>query len=101
MERFRLHAGRSRRRFKVGDRVYAYSYGNEKGGFYAEYAAVPASNVGHVPKNLQLKDAGAIGTTGLTALQGVDDALEVESGESIIVHAASGGVGSLALQFAK
>src|SRR5438132_4114446 len=81
----------ARRRFKVGDRVYAYSYGNEKGGFYAEYAAVPARNVSRVPKNLQLMGAGAIGTTGLTALQGVDDALEVASGESIIIHAASGG----------
>jgi NADPH2:quinone reductase len=90
----------ARRRFKVGDRVYAYSYGNEKGGFYAEYVAVAASKVGHVPKNLALMAAGAIGTTGLTALQGVD-ALQIEMGESIIVHAASGGVGCLALQFTK
>ena len=60
----------ARRRFKVGDRVYAYSYGNEKGGFYAEYVAVEANKVGRVPKNLELMAAGAIGTTGLTALQG-------------------------------
>src|SRR3981189_1918690 len=62
------------RRLKVGDRVYAYSFNNPKGGFYAEYAAVPAERVAHIPAVLDLKQAGAIGTTGITALQGVDDA---------------------------
>jgi NADPH:quinone reductase len=89
------------RRFKVGDKVYAYSWLNPKGGFYAEYVAVPAENVAPPPRRLDLRRAGAIPVTGLTALQGVDDVLRVKRGESIIVHAASGGVGSLALQFAK
>jgi len=87
--------------FKVGDRVYSYSWDNPKGGFYAEYVAVAAERVGHVPKGLALTDAGALGTTGLTALQGIDNALHVKRGESIIIHGASGGVGSLAIQFAK
>jgi threonine dehydrogenase-like Zn-dependent dehydrogenase len=39
--------------------------------------------------------------TGLTALQGIDDALHVSKGEAVIVHGASGGVGTLAVQFAK
>jgi NADPH2:quinone reductase len=46
-------------------------------------------------------DLGAIPTTGLTALQSIDDALHVKEGESIIIHGASGGVGTLAVQFAK
>jgi NADPH:quinone reductase len=87
--------------FKVGDRVYAYSWDNPKGGFYAEYVAVPAERVGHVPKGLTLTDAGAIGTTGLTAIQGIDDALHLKSGQTIIIHGASGGVGGLAVEFAK
>ena len=66
--------------FKVGDEVYAYSWDNPQGGFYAEYVAVPAENVGHVPKGLTLTQAGAIGTTALTAIQGVDDALHVQRG---------------------
>lgn len=89
------------RGFKVGDRVYSYSWDNPHGGFYAEYVAVPARLVGHVPASLSLRDAGAIATTGLTAIQGIDDALHLKSGETLIIHGASGGVGSLALQFAK
>ena len=89
------------RRFEIGEPVYAYSYVNPKGGFYAEYVAVRAEKVAPVPGRLDLLDAGAIGTTGLTALQGVDDALHVARGEAVIIHGAGGGVGSLAVQFAK
>ncbi len=89
------------RRLELGDHVYSYSYENPKGGFYAEYAAVAAEKVGHAPKTLSLEEAGAVTTTGLTALQGVDDALRVTKGESVVIHGASGGVGSLAIQFAK
>jgi NADPH2:quinone reductase len=89
------------RRFKIGDQVYAYSWANPKGGFYAEYVAVTADKVAHVPSRLDLGHAGAIATTGLTALQGVDDALTIKHGETIIIHGASGGVGTLAIQFAK
>jgi NADPH:quinone reductase-like Zn-dependent oxidoreductase len=89
------------RRFKVGDRVYSYSYDNPKGGYYAEYVAVAASKVGFIPEVLDLLHAGAIPTIGLTALQGVDDALGIKKGENVIVHGASGNVGMIALQFAK
>lgn len=88
-------------RFKIGDRVYAYGYGNRKGGFYAEYVAVAAENVARIPQSLDLERAGAIPTTGLTALQGIDDALEIKQGETLVIHGAAGGVGSLAIQFAK
>lgn len=87
--------------FKLNDEVYSYSWDNPKGGFYAEYVAVQAKLVGHVPAGLSLKDAGAIGTTALTAIQGVDDNLHLKAGETVIIHGASGGVGSLAVQFAK
>lgn len=89
------------RRFKPGDRVYSYSWNNLKGGFYAEYVAVVAEKVGSVPRRLDLKQAGAIPTTGLTALQGIDDTLHVKKGENVMIHGASGGVGTLAVQFAK
>jgi len=89
------------RRLQVGDKVYAYSFNNPKGGFYAEYVAVPAANSAPLPDRLDLKRAGAIPTTGLTALQGVEDALRTRAGDSLIIHGASGGVGTLAVQFAK
>ncbi|MGZ3361823.1 MAG: quinone oxidoreductase family protein [Xanthobacteraceae bacterium] len=96
-----MAAGSRVRRFRVGDRVYSYSWANPKGGFYAEYVVVPADKVGRVPKHLDLEHAGAIATTGLTALQGIDDQLGVQRGEFVIVHGGSGGVGTLAIQFAK
>ena len=89
------------RRFKPGDRVYSYSWNNPKGGFYAEYVAVVADKVGSVPRRLDLRQAGAIATIGLTALQGIDDTLHVKKGETVMIHGASGGVGTLAVQFAK
>jgi NADPH2:quinone reductase len=89
------------RRFAPGDTVYSYSFANPKGGFYAEYVAVDAEKVGRPPDILSLKEAGAIPTTGLTALQGIDDVLHVKRDEAVVIHGASGGVGSLALQFAK
>ena len=89
------------RRFRRGQKVYSYAWNNPKGGFYAEYVAVPAANVAIVPGILDLRQAGAIATTGVTALQGVDDALHLREGQSVIIHGASGGVGTLAVQFAK
>src|ERR1700726_1103224 len=89
------------RRLKVGDKVYSYSWANRTGGFYAKYVAVAAEKVAPIPKRLDLEHAGAIATTGLTALQGIDDALHVRKGENVIIHGGSGGVGTLAIQFAK
>jgi NADPH2:quinone reductase len=89
------------RRFKVGDAVYSYSFTNPKGGFYAEYVAVEADKVARKPDVLDMEHAGAIPTTGLTALQGIDGVLRIRRDESLIIHGASGGVGTLAVQFAK
>lgn len=89
------------RRFEPGEEVYAYSWLNPKGGFYAEYTAVTAENVAPKPKILDLEQAGAIPVTGLTALQGIDDVLHLKKDETIVIHGASGGVGTLAVQFAK
>ncbi|HEY3786264.1 MAG TPA: NADP-dependent oxidoreductase [Steroidobacteraceae bacterium] len=89
------------RRFKIGDPVYSYVWDNPKGGFYAEYVAVAAGAVGHVPAGMSLQDAGAMAVSALTAEQGIDDALHLKAGETVIIHGASGAVGSLAVQFAK
>ena len=89
------------RRFTPGDIVYAYGFGDPKGGFYAEYVAIAAERVGRPPKILSMREAGALATTGLTAVQGVDDVLRIKRGESVAIHGASGAVGSMALQFAK
>jgi NADPH:quinone reductase len=87
------------KRFEVGDEVFGFAY--PEGGFYAEYVALAASKVGRRAARLDDVEAGAVPIIGLTALQGVDDALGLERGETVIVHGASGNVGMIALQFAR
>jgi NADPH:quinone reductase-like Zn-dependent oxidoreductase len=96
-----VDAGRSVRRLAIYDRVYSYSFANPKGGFYAEYVAVAADKAAHIPRTLSMKQAGGAATIALTALQGIDNALRVKRDEIVIIHGATGGVGSLAVQFAK
>jgi NADPH:quinone reductase len=93
--------GKRVRRFKPGDQVYANTFDNPKGGSYAQYVAVPAENVGTVPEYLDVKQAGALPISGLTALQGLDGALHVKKGEDLVITGASGAVGTVAVQLAK
>ncbi len=85
------------RRFRVGDRVYGCRI---EGGFYAEYVAVDAANVGRVPEHLDFLAAGAAPVTGLTALAGIET-LRLRKGESVLIFGASGAVGTVAVQLAK
>jgi NADPH:quinone reductase-like Zn-dependent oxidoreductase len=87
------------RRFQLGDRVYGYEFGNRQGGFYAEFAAADAEHVGRVPKGLNLRDAGAVAVTGLTALRGID-LLGLRRGHTVLIFGATGAVGTMAVQFA-
>ncbi len=89
------------RRFREGDRVYAFGLANPKGGFYAEYAAVKADDVSLIPNNLTTEQAGAMPFDAITALQGLDDTLGLQAGESVLIFGASGGIGHLAVQLAK
>ena len=82
--------------FKVGDPVYGTN-----GVFYAEYVTISAERVAHVPKGINPTEAGILAISGLSALQGIDDVLSLKAGEKLIIHGASGGVGTLAIQFAK
>ena len=84
------------RGFKVGDPVYG-----THGAFYAEYVSIPAEDVAHVPKGINLLQAAILAISGLSALQGIDDVLNLKPGEKLIIHGAAGGVGTLAVQFAK
>src|SRR4051812_29336397 len=87
--------GKGVRRFKLGDRVWAYEFISPKGGFYAEFVAIDAEHAARVPESLDLLHAGASAVTGLTALQGIDEHLGVREGETILVFGASGAVGTL------
>jgi NADPH:quinone reductase len=96
----RVNAG-GQARFKEGDRVYAFSLMNPKGGCYAEYVAVKADDVSPIPGKLTTQQAGAMPVDAMTALRGLDDTLHLKPGESVMIFGASGGIGHLALQLAK
>jgi NADPH2:quinone reductase len=85
-------------RFKVGDRVYGYRM---EGGFYAEYVALSQDHAAHVPPGLKTDEAGALGADGITAFLGLDDQLQLRSGQSLMVFGASGGIGHIAVQLGK
>lgn len=87
------------RRLAVGDTVYAYEFGNSQGGFYAEFAVADAEYAALVPKHLDLRAAGAVATTGLTAMQGIDK-LDLRPGHTVLIFGASGAVGTVAVQLA-
>ena len=88
------------KRFKAGDKIYAYTFDNPKGGFYAEYAAVPEDAAAPIPGRLGMNEAGGLGACGLTALAAFDE-LEIARAMPLLVLGASGCVGHLALQLAK
>jgi len=86
---------------KRGDRVYGNNLMSPKGGFYAEYTAIKASNAAKIPQALSTRDAGVLAVDGITALDGLDKMIRLKAGESILILGASGGIGHLAVQLAK
>lgn len=94
--------GKNVTRFKVGDEVFAYCRKPLlKWGTYAEFVSFDASHVALKPKNITFAQAAAIPLAGLTAWQALFDFAKLKSGETILVHAGAGGVGSLAIEFAR
>lgn len=81
-----------------GTRVVA---GLSGGGGYAEYAIAPAATVFPIPETLDFEAATALFLQGLTAYELLRTAARFQPGESVLVHAAAGGVGSLVVQLAR
>lgn len=93
--------GDSVRHFKKGDQVYGIAFLNPKGGFYSQYAVVKENSVSRIPGNLSMPQAAAMAVDAITALAGLDTTLDLKTGESVLILGASGGIGHLAVQFAK
>jgi NADPH:quinone reductase len=89
------------RHFKKGDRVYGIAFLNPKGGFYSQYSVVKENSLSHIPGKLGMPQAAAMAVDAITALAGLDTTLGLRNGESVLILGASGGIGHLAVQFAK
>jgi NADPH:quinone reductase-like Zn-dependent oxidoreductase len=88
------------RDFAETEQVYTYSYPLADNGAWAQYMLVPDSYVAHVPQSLPLVEAGGLPIVGLTAHETIFDVLAVNEDDVVLINAAAGGVGHLAVQLA-
>lgn len=89
--------GANVKQFKPGDVVF----GDISSGGFAEYACAPEDKFALKPFNLSFGEAAAVPLAGITALQGLRDNGQIQSGQTVLVNGASGGVGTFAVQIAK
>ncbi|MFB9686781.1 NADP-dependent oxidoreductase [Amycolatopsis plumensis] len=87
--------------FREGDEVFGMPWFPRPAGAYAQFVAAPASHFALKPRSLDHVHAAAIPLAGLTALQALTEAADVRPGDRVLVQAAAGGVGHLAVQLAK
>ncbi|HET6295062.1 MAG TPA: NADP-dependent oxidoreductase [Kribbella sp.] len=85
----------------VGDEVYGMPWFPRAASAYAEYVTAPARQFAKKPANLSHVEAAAIPLAGLTAWEILTAAAGLQDGQRVLIHAAAGGVGHLAVQFAK
>ena len=88
--------------FKIGDAVYGCA-GGVKGrdGAYAEYMIADARLIAPKPKTLSFREAAAMPLVAITAWEALVDRANVQPGELVLVHGATGGVGHVGVQLAK
>ena len=84
--------------FKTGDRVYTAGCIS---GTYAEYATCEERQIGHLPENVSFEQGAGIWTPYATSYRALFQKAEAKSGETVLIHGASGGVGVAAVQWAK
>lgn len=92
--------GKEVRRFKTGDEIYA-RLDKARIGAFAEYAAVRESDAAVRPKNTSFEEAASLPLVALTAWQALVELGKLEAGRRVLIHAGSGGVGSVAIQLAR
>src|SRR5437868_2885983 len=95
-----IRVGSRVRRFKPGDEVYARPADGRIGAF-AEFIAMNEADVAIKPKALTMEEAASIPLVGLTAWQALIERSNLKQGQKVLIHAGSGGVGTLAIQLAK
>ncbi|MFC6873510.1 quinone oxidoreductase family protein [Halobellus marinus] len=86
--------------FEPGDSVFISGMDRVEGGTFAEYAAVPAEKVAHLPDDVAWTVGAAIGNVGATAWTALEELAGIQAGDRVLIHGGSGGVGHAAVQIA-
>jgi NADPH:quinone reductase-like Zn-dependent oxidoreductase len=84
--------------WQVGEPVLGFA---RQSGSYAEYAVIPASSLARKPKSFSFEQAAGVPIAAETAYRALHEAGGIESGQTVLIHGAAGGVGSAAVQVAK
>jgi len=92
--------GKNIRTFQPGDNVAADTGGYGFGGL-AEFAVVPGDIAALIPSEVSFENAAAVPMAAITALQALRDKGSIRRGQKVLIHGASGGVGTYAVQLAK
>ena len=96
--------GKNVMQFRPGDEVFGESIKGQQwanGGAFAEYVAVSQDALALKPKGISFEQAAAVPTSGLIALNNLQNQRSIKPGQSVLVNGAGGGVGSMAVQLAK
>ncbi|MCH4247029.1 MAG: NADP-dependent oxidoreductase [Acinetobacter populi] len=93
-----VEVGTNVSRFKVGDEVYAKT---DQIGAFTEFTKVNETSLALKPKNISMELAASLPLVSLTAWQALVEIAKVKRGQKVLIHAGSGGVGSIAIQLAK
>src|ERR1700677_3979798 len=88
-------------RFKPGDEVFGMPFFPRPAQAYAEYVSAPSRQLALKPANLSHAEAAGLPLAGLTACQLLVDTARISPGQRVLIHAAAGGVGHLAVQIAR
>ncbi|MHA2174454.1 MAG: NAD(P)-dependent alcohol dehydrogenase [Candidatus Hodarchaeales archaeon] len=89
--------GNNVKQFQLGDEVYGIS----NWGAFAEYRCVPEDRLIQKPTNISFEEAASIPIAATSALQGLRDSGQIQSGQKVLINGASGGTGTFAVQIAK
>lgn len=95
-----LEVGDQVSKLKIGDEVFSRPNGIQAGTF-AEFAVIKEEELALKPLNISHQEAASIPLVGLTAFQAMVTKANLQKGQKILIHAGSGGVGTLAIQIAK
>jgi NADPH:quinone reductase-like Zn-dependent oxidoreductase len=95
-----IEVGPNVQRFKPGDEVFAKP-DKDRIGAFAELIAINENDVAKKPHELDMEQAAAVPLVGLTAWQALIEKAKLQAGQKVLIHAGSGGLGTIAIQLAK